>query len=95
VGDTADVVLAGHLRYITQVKNRVVSGNYPYIGELVSQLTVRSIEFPGPRRTPCTRCAPPRRASGAVRGRVTAAAATRIDGRASGRVFFVARPLRA
>lgn len=45
VGDTADVVLAGHLRYITRVRDRLVSGNYPYIGELVSRFTVRSIEF--------------------------------------------------
>lgn len=48
VGDQADIVLAGHLRYITQVDNRLVSGNYPYIGELVSQFTVRSIEFLDP-----------------------------------------------
>lgn len=48
VGDTADITLAGHLRYITQVKDRLVSGNYPYIGELVSQFTVRSIEFLDP-----------------------------------------------
>jgi hypothetical protein len=48
VGGTADIVLAGHLRYITQVGDRLVSGNYPYIGELVSQFTVRSIEFLDP-----------------------------------------------
>lgn len=48
VGDVADVVLAGHLRYITRVKDRLVSGNYPYIGELVSRFTVRSIEFLDP-----------------------------------------------
>jgi hypothetical protein len=48
VGDVADVTLAGHLRYITRVKDRLVSGNYPYIGELVSQFTVRSIEFLDP-----------------------------------------------
>jgi hypothetical protein len=48
VGDQADIVLAGHLRYITQVKDRLVSGNYPYIGELVSQFTVQSIEFLDP-----------------------------------------------
>jgi hypothetical protein len=48
VGDQADIVLAGHLRYITRVKDRLVSGNYPYIGELVSQFTVRSIEFLDP-----------------------------------------------
>lgn len=48
VGSQADIILAGHLRYITQVKDRLVSGNYPYIGELVSQFTVRSIEFLDP-----------------------------------------------
>ena len=48
VGDTADLVLAGHLRYITQVKDRLVSGNYPYVGELVSRFNVLSIEFLDP-----------------------------------------------
>jgi hypothetical protein len=48
VGDTADIVLAGHLRYITQVKDRLVSGNYPYVGELVSKFNVLSIEFLDP-----------------------------------------------
>ena len=48
VGDVADITLAGHLRYITRVKDRLVSGNYPYIGELVSQFTVQAIEFLDP-----------------------------------------------
>jgi hypothetical protein len=48
VGDVADITLAGHLRYITRVKDRLVSGNYPYIGELVSQFAVQSIEFLDP-----------------------------------------------
>jgi hypothetical protein len=48
VGDVADIVLAGHLRYITQVKDRLVSGNYPYVGELVSKFNVLSIEFLDP-----------------------------------------------
>jgi hypothetical protein len=48
VGDTADIILAGHLRYITQVKDRLVSGNYPYVGELVSRFNVLSIEFLDP-----------------------------------------------
>ncbi|HEX5726562.1 MAG TPA: hypothetical protein VFX98_13895 [Longimicrobiaceae bacterium] len=38
-------VLAGHLRYITVVRDRLVSGFYPYIGDLVSQFRVTSIEF--------------------------------------------------
>ncbi|HEX8095023.1 hypothetical protein [Jatrophihabitans sp.] len=45
VGDVADIVLAGHLRYVTRVENRLIAGNYPYIGELVSTFEVQSIEF--------------------------------------------------
>ena len=45
VGDTADIVLGGHLRYVTRVGNRLIAGNYPYIGELVSSFQVQSIEF--------------------------------------------------
>jgi hypothetical protein len=48
VGEVADITLAGHLRYITQVGDRLVSGNYPYVGELVSQFAVQSIEFLDP-----------------------------------------------
>jgi hypothetical protein len=48
VGEAADFFLAGHLRYITQVGNRLISGNYPYIGHLVSQFQVLSIEFLDP-----------------------------------------------
>lgn len=48
VGDKADITLAGHLRYITQVRDRLVSGNYPYVGELVGQFNVLSIEFLDP-----------------------------------------------
>ena len=48
VGPAPDITLAGHLRYITQVGDRLVSGNYPYVGELVSQFQVQSIEFLDP-----------------------------------------------
>ncbi|HYH80373.1 MAG TPA: acetoacetate decarboxylase family protein [Longimicrobium sp.] len=48
VGDTADLTLAGHLRYITRVGDRLVSGNYPYVGELVTQFRVTAIEFLDP-----------------------------------------------
>lgn len=48
VGDVADIVLGGHLRYITRVGNRLVAGNYPYVGELVSTFQVQSIEFLAP-----------------------------------------------
>lgn len=44
----ADLVLGGHLRYITRVGNRLVAGNYPYVGELVSSFQVQSIEFLAP-----------------------------------------------
>jgi hypothetical protein len=45
VSDVADIVLPGHLRYVTRVGNRLIAGNYPYIGELVSTFEVQSIEF--------------------------------------------------
>lgn len=48
VGENADLVVSGHLRYITRVDNRLVSGLYPYVGELVSSFTVLSIEFLDP-----------------------------------------------
>ncbi len=49
VGEVADLVLGGQLRYITKVKNRLIAGNYPYIGELVSTFEVQSIEFLDPQ----------------------------------------------
>lgn len=48
VGNNSGTVVAGHLRYITQVKHRLVSGLYPYIGELASPFNVTSIEFLDP-----------------------------------------------
>jgi hypothetical protein len=39
------VIAAGHLRYLTQVKQRLVSGLYPYIGELLTPFRVVAIEF--------------------------------------------------
>lgn len=48
VGSSSDTVVAGHLRYITRVKDRLVSGLYPYIGELASPFNVISIEFLDP-----------------------------------------------
>lgn len=38
-------VAAGHLRYLTRVKKQLVSGFYPYIGDLVTPFKVLSIEF--------------------------------------------------
>lgn len=48
VGNQAEIVVSGHLRYITQVKNRLISGLYPYIGELANPFKVVSIEFLDP-----------------------------------------------
>ena len=48
VGEAADLHLAGHLRYITEVGGRLVSGNYPYNAEAVSAFEVLSIEFLDP-----------------------------------------------
>jgi hypothetical protein len=45
VGSDPATIAAGHLRYITRVENRLVSGLYPYVGELVSPYEVLSIEF--------------------------------------------------
>lgn len=48
VGDSADTVVTGHLRYVTRVRDRLVSGLYPYVGELASPFRVVSIEFLDP-----------------------------------------------
>jgi hypothetical protein len=45
VGNKADTVVSGHLRYLTRVGDRLRSGLYPYIGELVSRFRIVSIEF--------------------------------------------------
>lgn len=45
VGKKADIIASGHLRYLTRVGDRLTSGLYPYIGELVSSFKVISIEF--------------------------------------------------
>lgn len=45
VGKKPDLVVSGHLRYLTRIGDRLVSGLYPYVGELVSEFKVVSIEF--------------------------------------------------
>lgn len=45
IGDGPMIPVSGHLRYITEVKHRLISGLYPYVAELVSPFSVRSIEF--------------------------------------------------
>lgn len=47
-GDGVAMVAAGHLRYITVVDDRLVSGLYPYIGDLADGFRVTSIEFLDP-----------------------------------------------
>lgn len=46
-----DVTVSGHLRYITRIEDRLVSGLYPYIGDLVSPFEVLSIEFLDPEHS--------------------------------------------
>jgi hypothetical protein len=41
----AVTTVGGHLRYLTQVGGRLVSGDYAYIGDLVGEFEVVSIEF--------------------------------------------------
>ena len=48
VGKKADTIVSGHLRYLTRVGDRLMSGLYPYIGELVSEFKDTSIEFLAP-----------------------------------------------
>lgn len=48
VGPRIGTTLAGHLKYVTRVGDRLVGGNYPYIGELATPFSVRSIEFLDP-----------------------------------------------
>lgn len=45
VGSNTDTIVAGHLRYLTKVGRRLMSGLYPYIGELATPFEVLSIEF--------------------------------------------------
>lgn len=40
--------VSGHLKYVTRVGDRLVGGNYPYIGELVDEFEVTSLEFLDP-----------------------------------------------
>lgn len=48
IGGENLIAVSGHLRYITKVKHRLVSGLYPYVADLVSSFTVRAIEFLDP-----------------------------------------------
>ena len=48
VGPKIAATVAGHLRYVTRVGDRLVGGNYPYIGELAEDFAVEAIEFLDP-----------------------------------------------
>jgi hypothetical protein len=48
VGPTIGEVASGHLRYITRIGGRFVSGRYPYVAEQVSPFEVVSCEFLDP-----------------------------------------------
>jgi hypothetical protein len=48
VGSKVGMVAAGHLRYVTRVRDRLVAGNYPYVGDLAAPFEVRSVEFLDP-----------------------------------------------
>ena len=45
VGSTISSVARGHLTYVTQVKGKLMAGNYPYVGELASPFELVSLEF--------------------------------------------------
>jgi hypothetical protein len=45
VGSMISAVARGHLTYVTQVKGKLVAGNYPYVGELASPFELVSLEF--------------------------------------------------
>ena len=45
VGKKVGVVARGHLTYVTRVDNKIMAGNYAYIGELVDPFELQSVEF--------------------------------------------------
>jgi len=45
VGAKIGAVARGHLLYVTRVGERLVAGNYPYVGELASPFELLSLEF--------------------------------------------------
>lgn len=45
VSDKIGVVARGHLTYLTQLKDKIMAGNYAYIGELVDPFELQSVEF--------------------------------------------------
>jgi hypothetical protein len=45
VGKKIGVVARGHLTYVTRVDNKLMAGNYAYIGDLVDPFELQSVEF--------------------------------------------------
>jgi hypothetical protein len=45
VSDKIGVVARGHLTYVTQLKGKLLAGNYAYIGDLVDPFELKSVEF--------------------------------------------------
>ena len=48
VGQQVASVARGQLLYVTQVKNTLMAGNYPYIGEIAADFELLSLEFLAP-----------------------------------------------
>lgn len=48
VGDAIAAILGGHLTYITKVGDRLVGGNYAYVGEIADGFEFVSLEFLDP-----------------------------------------------
>jgi hypothetical protein len=48
VGSRISTVARGHLTYVTRVRDRLMAGNYPYIGELADPFELVSLEFLAP-----------------------------------------------
>lgn len=45
VGSQIASVARGQLMYVTQVKGKLVAGNYPYVGEIAANFELQSLEF--------------------------------------------------
>ena len=45
VGEQIAAVARGHLTYVTRVDNKLMAGNYPYVGEIAAPFELVSLEF--------------------------------------------------
>jgi hypothetical protein len=48
VGNSISAVARGQLMYVTKVGNRLMAGNYPYVGEIAAPFELLSLEFLAP-----------------------------------------------